>query len=105
MFLPTILFQPAIGSVKFRRVIPFSESEQSNVGTLSAEFMENGGSDLTCSHPATHNRAPDRCALSQPLSLACLQFPTTSTWKLLSTGETFNEAGLPFVIGVFISAP
>jgi hypothetical protein len=32
MFLPTILFQPAIGSVKFRRVIPFSESEQSNVG-------------------------------------------------------------------------
>ena len=34
-----------------------------------------------------------------------LQFPTTSTWKLLSTRETFSGAGLPFVMGVFMSAP
>jgi hypothetical protein len=33
------------------------------------------------------------------------QFPTTRTWKLLSIGETFNGAGLPFVIGVFMPAP
>ena len=33
------------------------------------------------------------------------QFPTTRTWKLLSTRETFSGAGLPFVMGVFISAP
>jgi len=34
-----------------------------------------------------------------------LQFPTTRTWKLLSIGETFIGAGLPFVIGVVIAAP